>query len=370
MIQRRVRAHLTENQNRHYFVSYYLDKIFPAILSHAQVVMNDKGHDLDNMTALDISRIRFQLRGYKTFHMVTEMDSAGYHAFLRKHQKLIKGMSRFFGPSARSYPNINLELIKRKVILDLVFRKRWEYVTRLDSFQPVSYHTPSFSIDDVKQFIEGGTDPLEKYLTDMKELQDQRYSEYMEKLKASKTGRVHRVYSRSETMLLLLNAIKPEDATAVYLRVTEIAFQHLTQMRPTTSATVKSSFSSNSDAYDESGQSNNGDDENGAPFFYDEENLGRAGSNPDGSSVPLRTAMGIKGTEKQVVPIPPKLSSVSAPRRGSVMPQQSIQGIPENSIQRSLVASGKDEGELRPSQPTDSRKKSMMLMSPRVNKIK
>lgn len=362
LIQRRIRKHLIDNQNRYLLVSYYLDRVFPAILSHSQIVMNDKGHDLDNMTALDLSRIRFQVRGYK-FQVVTEMDSMHYHGFLRKHIGLLKKMTRFFGPSARSYPNINFELIKRQVILDLVFRKRWENVTRLDSFQPVTYHPPVFTLEEVKQFIEGGVDPLEKYLNDMKDMQDQRYTEYMEKLKASKFGRVHRVYTRSETMLLLLNAIKPEDATAVFLRVTEIALQHLLQLRPGSSATANSNMLTNMDDENEenfSGNNSKGEGNNSTLLFGDED-----GTPSNFKNTPIRAALPIRSNSERkasMMPLPPK-SGAPAPRRSSMMPQQ--QGL-----NRSQRVPTKDDGEIRPSQPIDNRKKSVMLMSPRAARIK
>lgn len=392
LIQRRIRIHLQANLQRYQFISRYLDYIFPAIFTHVQVIRSDKGHDLRNMTSLDISQIRIQMRTFRAFHMMKEMDTVNFHAFLRKHEGLLSQMTRFFGSSAKNYSTINMEMIKRRVILDLIFQKRYQFMQRLNSFEPVVIPTITFSEQDVKRFIKEGIDPLENFLLEVKKEQDLKYEQYAEALKKSKTNLVPRQYKPGERCLLLIHEIKPEDAATIFLRATDIALHQLSlnrdlnsRMEITGGAGLKSRASqfgemSGLDLPAEVGGMHEGPGHNNNNASRRNSVLSTGSFNQDASfdgnsswTAPKRKAS-IKGNSAHHAIASLNLSSSGAKsvnfgnssqssgRRTSVALSKMKMGSPGGLNNSSLASS------FKPSAPTSLRKSSVMH-SPRANKF-
>lgn len=189
------------------------------------MVLSGKGNDLKNLTSLDQSRLRIHTKQVKQFSVVEGFDSPLFHAFLREFKPIFQNTGRFLGPgrNALSIQMVNIEKIKRHVLLSLVFRKRHQSATQLESVKPITIPAQTISRSDVLAFIRGERDPVVDYLEEVKRIEDEHRAQYYAKKEASKHGRVYRKFTGKELFLCMLSKITAEEFALAVLNITEIA---------------------------------------------------------------------------------------------------------------------------------------------------
>lgn len=223
MLQRRIRKHLASNTIRVEMISLLLETVYPAFFANVQLVLSGKGEDLQNMMAMDTSRLQEAMRSYRRFQVIAGMDSFNVHAQLRAAQHTVKLTSRFFGPAARMNHLFDISLIQRKVILELVFRKRWLSVTQTAALQHAALQLKKFSSVEVKRFVVGGADPLSIHLTEQKDAQDSLYQEYFASKTKARSLELIKKFTRGQVFLPLLVNITAEELCTLYIKITEAA---------------------------------------------------------------------------------------------------------------------------------------------------
>lgn len=203
----------------------YFDRIFPSFYAYLSMVLSGKGNDLKNLTSLDQSRLRIHTKQVKQFSVVEGFDSPLFHAFLREFKPIFQNTGRFLGPGRNtlSIQMVNIEKIKRHVLLSLVFRKRHQSATQLESVKPITIPAQTISRSDVLAFIRGERDPVVDYLEEVKRIEDEHRAQYYAKKEASKHGRVYRKFTGKELFLCMLSKITAEEFALAVLNITEIA---------------------------------------------------------------------------------------------------------------------------------------------------
>jgi hypothetical protein len=225
VIQRHCRRQLIANDGRYQLLSTYFDKLFPAFFAYLTMILSGKGNDLKNLTSLDSSRVRIHTRHLKQHPIVENFESPTFHAFIRENKTMFQQTSRYMGPSRNTLCTqmVNIERIKRHVLLSLLFNKRHQYSTRLESFKPVAIPAQTISRNDVLAFIRGERDPVVDYLQEVQRIEERHKAQYYAQKEASKHGRVYRKYTGRELCFCLLSSMTAEDFAMVVLNITEIA---------------------------------------------------------------------------------------------------------------------------------------------------
>lgn len=231
-MQRRVRLQLIANQSRLVLLNEYVDVLMPVFFAYLQVITAGKGNDLRNLTSMDQSRLRLLHRSVKHLSIVRSFDSASFHAFLRQHQRTLNHASRFLGATRNTTycQMVNIDSIRRHVLLSLLFKKRYQFATRLESYKPVVIPSQKITRDDVLAFIKGERDPVVDYLEEVKRIEDEHREQYHRRRDASKSGKVYHQYSGYELCLCLLREISAEEFATAVLRITELAGQEFNRL--------------------------------------------------------------------------------------------------------------------------------------------
>eukprot|EP00981_Chlorochromonas_danica_P007000 scaffold1522_cov174-Ochromonas_danica.AAC.4 len=207
-----------DNSERVEIVSMLLDRLFPAFYANAQLVMTGKGEDLQNLLSGDANLLQDAMRPYRKFQVVHNLQSASVHTLLRSSTETLRATSRFFGPAAR-YNTIDVASIKRKIILNWVFRKRWQFVNQSATLKRGVVHARTFSPEEVRAFMDGTADPLREYLLQQTELEERLFQEYLQSKSRVNATDVIRRFTRDQVFLPLLSTMTSEDLVSLYIEI-------------------------------------------------------------------------------------------------------------------------------------------------------
>ncbi len=226
-----VRTHLVANAGRVHLLNLYLDELYHVTAMHTATVLADKGLDLKNMTSMDVSKMKLQLSSRQRLHIVGDMNSASFHAFLRHHSDRLQDINMVFG-AAKYLHSVDLPA-RRKAILDLVFKKRRLYVTQLYAARKMVLKIPKVTLGEVRQFIHGGVDPIQVYLIDAYQKYDaatygaqHQHHQQQHDSQHSNVLNLHVLKDENGEVLrnssmCLLKSITPEDLALLYIVVAE-----------------------------------------------------------------------------------------------------------------------------------------------------
>lgn len=263
VVQRLVRAHLAANSGRVQLVSQFLDECYTAAALHITLVQADKGRDLRNLTSMDASKIKMQLSNRPRLRIVTELNSSEFHAYLRKYREHLGDVHQVFGSAYRHADAAAEAAIKRKCILDMVFRMRRQHVARLFAMRKLVLKIPAVTVDDVRRFVQGGEDPVGVYLVAAyKEYEDTLLAQQMEKMgvrpplkqpaiaagvtaakvaAAARSGRPPasggnnvkpKALNIPQPVMCLLHGVIPEDLAFLYIQIADqiVELRHQTRI--------------------------------------------------------------------------------------------------------------------------------------------
>lgn len=222
VFQRIIKTHYFINQHRLLLLVNYIDKIYPVFISHVQLVLDNRGLDMHNLTPLDQSFHRLQLKNYSQFHIVNDFFSEKFHYYLRRFYSSLPNVDRFCSPTSnirrRKKDFQVFNKLKKKLLLDLLYRKRYQWSSNLDRIIPNLYKNRRvFTEQEILQYIKGEIeDPLKVHLLELKKKEDKKHLEYL------KSGRTKKnFYTQGERCLCLLNNIQAEEIAALFIKLSE-----------------------------------------------------------------------------------------------------------------------------------------------------
>jgi hypothetical protein len=220
MIQRRVRQHLVTNTHRAKFLSKFLEKVYPAFFANAQLVLSGKGIDLQNLLSIDANRLHDSMHPYKRFQVTEGFKSFALHAQLRSNSNTLRLMSQYFGSTAKFHVHSS---IKRRILLALIVKKRFEFITQSIALKKAAFHSRKFTFGEIRSFINGGEDPLTKHLVEVKATRDKLYEEYYLNKSRERAETIIRCFARGQVFLPLLTTINAEELANAYIEIAEAA---------------------------------------------------------------------------------------------------------------------------------------------------
>ncbi|RYG93905.1 hypothetical protein EON65_58250, partial [archaeon] len=233
LIQRRVRCHLSMNSYRVELTCIMLERIYPAVFAHIQVVQGAKGYDLQNMHALDVNRLQEATRSLASRHAVVRaLDCSESHLQIRRAINGLKLSAKCFGP-AKMY-NYDIPHIRKKSIWQVLFRKRREFHSQIKTLQSKAFLVKKFNLKEVKAFMLGGEDPLTKHLQEVESIQDQIHLDYLaqqQHKKRSSSVQNNGKYSYGQMLLPFLTSLTVEDVLFLYTQISEQTQQYIALSR-------------------------------------------------------------------------------------------------------------------------------------------
>lgn len=234
-LQRRVRQRLTINHGRFLLMNLYLERLLTAFNAYCSTVVSGKGNDLGNLNAMDKSRLRVNLRPLRDFPLARQFDSAAFHALIRQHRLVFAHTNRFLGAAkhAVACQIVNVERMKKEVLLSLLFKKRLQASQQRESYPPVVIPTQTITAADTIAFIRGERDPVLEYLLEVEKVETEYKQKYHQHREQSKTGKVYHKYSGHETCLLLIHQITVEEFAMAIRRITELALAEFDRLTST-----------------------------------------------------------------------------------------------------------------------------------------
>lgn len=193
------------------------DACLPAVLLHMELVMQGRGHDLQNLTSYDINKIGVEYRHSKRHRLVGLMNTAHFHGYLRNHLTQIPLVMATFKTNTK----LPKEVVstKKEEMFDLLQRKRRQHIRNLETVKIVRLHIPKFDTGHVKTFILGGHDPLSHYLREAQDEQNVQHAAYETARLAKRGSGAHKKGQDSQKLCLLLQNIDVEDITFLAMSV-------------------------------------------------------------------------------------------------------------------------------------------------------
>lgn len=140
---------------------------------HIDLILNDRGLDLQNLTSMDVSKLKLYAQTTSKYKILQQIYSANFHSILRNHMLQLPNMVLLFGSTTATKSSKEIEDTKKLELFELLIRKRRQFVMNLESTKVVQLHFPAFTAIDVKSYIiQGGTDPLTQYIADVVQEQE------------------------------------------------------------------------------------------------------------------------------------------------------------------------------------------------------
>jgi hypothetical protein len=212
-------------------IQLYLEELHVVMATHVGIVLADRGLDLRNMSSMDASKIKLQLGHKQWMHITPDLNTPSFHQYLRNYIEHLPDISAVFGMNSKMlYTSSEYNSVRRTCILDLVFRKRRQYVARLFAQRKLVLHIPQVTLSDVRSFIGGGADPVQSYLVAAYRKYDATLGQQMDYRAGLKIHEVdangNKVVMMRSSCMNLLCAVTPEDMGLLYVTMAERLIEH------------------------------------------------------------------------------------------------------------------------------------------------
>lgn len=156
ILQRLIRKHLKTNELRVRTLSMMMDRMFTMLPTHANLISSNRGLDkiLDNKAQSMIERASIELycKTNDSLLVVKGMCTVSFHKHLRENLGRIQHML-----AHRHSVPLQADL-KRKLLLDVLFQKRREYVRRQTEMiekRKTNIQLSSVTEEEAKYFVKG-----------------------------------------------------------------------------------------------------------------------------------------------------------------------------------------------------------------------
>jgi hypothetical protein len=191
---------------------------------HLSLVAEGKGFDLQNLTNLELSRLKNLQKPIKQYKLSKEFDTPSLHAYLRSKLNILMHAGRFFGPNKNplSVQAIRSQDIRRYVLLSLLFKKRFQKATKLESNEPLTIPIQKITHQDVLDFIQSDRNPVVEFVLSIQKMEQEFKRKQMEE---NRSGRIYRKFTGKDTCLCLLQSITTEEFATAMVQMTALAVE-------------------------------------------------------------------------------------------------------------------------------------------------
>lgn len=227
--QRKYRSHQDVNTWRIECLNQYLDRLFPSFHLHMNLVQSGSGLDLNNVSNLDLSRLKTLNKTIKSTKLIDEFNCPKFHQYLRS-LKLPAQQVKLMHIASKYPAHPLVEDVKRRVLFDFLYEKKRKLIRNLNSVDIISLEKVSFTANQAMEFIKNGTDPLKQLLLTNKYIQDQKYEAREDSKRKFKTGEWCKGYRVGDHYFCLLNSITAIDYTTILMQISEMLTKHLSAL--------------------------------------------------------------------------------------------------------------------------------------------
>lgn len=135
-----------------------VEKCMMPFAAHVAIVANNRGLDLQNLSHYESNQLRAQSHLTKAYRVIAAMQTAEFHAQLRRHVAKLGDFQRDFIVTSKVWTE--RQDIKKRLLLKLLTRKRKAFLKDLQKPSPMTYQMPAMGLEEIQAFILGGPDPL------------------------------------------------------------------------------------------------------------------------------------------------------------------------------------------------------------------
>jgi hypothetical protein len=230
--------HFAINQARVLLLTKLIDTCLASLSYHISVVLSNKGLDLKNISPMELAQMKsFASVGLKQFRLLKEMQTAKFHATLRKYTSKLQDFHRdFIAPTTKLWVEGMHTDIKEGLLKQFLFRKRRLFLEKLTQNEVLTLEAPVVTLEEVQQFIKDNNDeerdPLRQQLLIVEDKVDHYYrTRNLPKWPFRKTKQQEATGEFMCPLLLLLQAFRPEDMLLILLSFADaVKFQQQQQL--------------------------------------------------------------------------------------------------------------------------------------------